>query len=95
MLPHEVDDLLIVENKDYATLITCTPYGVNTHRLLIRGHRIPYEEKEKEMISKPSTSKDWMVAVPIFILVVPLLSVYMRRRKRKKTKQGNYAKIYR
>ncbi|WP_439020736.1 class C sortase [Bacillus thuringiensis] len=88
VLPHEVDDLLIVENKDYATLITCTPYGVNTHRLLIRGHRIPYEEKEKEMISKPSTSKDWMAAIPIFILVVSLLSVYMRSRKRKKDEAG-------
>ena len=40
VLPTEKDDLKIVEGQDYCTLMTCTPYGVNTHRLLVRGHRI-------------------------------------------------------
>lgn len=38
--PHEVEELQIVEGEDYCTLVTCTPYGVNSHRLLVRGHRI-------------------------------------------------------
>lgn len=41
VLPDQLDDLAIDDGKDYCTLITCTPYGVNTHRLLVRGHRIP------------------------------------------------------
>lgn len=40
VLPSQTDDLKIVEGKDYCTLVTCTPYGINTHRLLVRGHRI-------------------------------------------------------
>ena len=44
VLPHETEMLAPVAGKDYCTLITCTPYGVNTHRLLVRGARIPYEE---------------------------------------------------
>lgn len=40
--PHDFEKLLISEGKDYATLLTCTPYMVNTHRLLVRGHRVPY-----------------------------------------------------
>lgn len=44
VLPEETEALSIVPGKDYATLVTCTPYAINTHRLLVRGHRIPYEE---------------------------------------------------
>ena len=40
--PNQVDDLAIVSGQDYCTLVTCTPYGINTHRLLVRGHRVPY-----------------------------------------------------
>ncbi|NLB09331.1 MAG: sortase, partial [Clostridiales bacterium] len=38
--PNELDDLKIEDEKDQFTLVTCTPYGINTHRLLVRGHRI-------------------------------------------------------
>ena len=48
VLPNETEDLLVVQGQDYATLITCTPYGVNTHRLLVRGHRVPYDAREKK-----------------------------------------------
>ena len=44
--PEETDDLQITEGKDYVTLVTCTPYAINTHRLLVRGHRIPYTGEE-------------------------------------------------
>ena len=50
---HKLD---IVDGKDYVTLLTCTPYGVNTDRLLVRGHRVPYEEKvEKKEVDKGKT----------------------------------------
>ena len=44
VLPDELDDLQREEGQDYCTLVTCTPYGVNTHRLLVRGHRVPNTE---------------------------------------------------
>lgn len=47
VLPSETDALKIEKGKDYVTLVTCTPYAVNTHRLLVRGTRIPYEEAQK------------------------------------------------
>ena len=51
VLPEEVNDLELVEGEDYCTLVTCTPYGINTHRLLVRGSRtenLPEEESEAE-----------------------------------------------
>ncbi len=48
VLPQEVEQLDVVPGEDYVTLVTCTPYGVNTHRLLIRGTRIAYEPQEKD-----------------------------------------------
>ena len=47
VLPSDTDALQIEKGKDYVTLVTCTPYAVNTHRLLVRGTRIPYEEAQK------------------------------------------------
>ena len=46
VLPEETDKLQIEPDKDYVTLITCTPFGINSHRLLVRGTRIPYSENE-------------------------------------------------
>lgn len=47
VLPYETDALQSIPGEDHCTLITCTPFGVNTHRLLVRGNRIPYEEAEQ------------------------------------------------
>lgn len=47
VLPHETELLSIVPGEDYCTLVTCVPYAVNSHRLLVRGMRIPYEEAEE------------------------------------------------
>ena len=44
VLPEETDDLRVVKGKDYVTLLTCTPYSVNTHRLLVRGKRVEYDD---------------------------------------------------
>ena len=45
VLPHEVDDLGITRGQDHCTLVTCTPYGINSHRLLVRGRRIANPEQ--------------------------------------------------
>lgn len=55
--PHETSDLLIESDKDYITLVTCTPYGINSHRLLVRGTRIPYTEEVEEEIKKEEKEK--------------------------------------
>ena len=47
VLPDELDDLSIEKDKDYVTLVTCTPYGVNSHRLLVRGVRTPFDETQE------------------------------------------------
>lgn len=47
VLPHETELLAVVPGEDYCTLVTCVPYAVNSHRLLVRGERIPYEEAEE------------------------------------------------
>ena len=62
VLPHEIADLTIIGGEDYVTLITCTPYAVNTHRLLVRGTRIPYEEAEEiveQTPEDPGTISTW------------------------------------
>lgn len=46
ILPEETDDLRIIEGGDYVTLLTCTPYSINTHRLLVRGERVEYDDSE-------------------------------------------------
>lgn len=69
--PHEVDALDIEEGKDYCTLVTCTPYGINTHRLLVRGHRVENQE-EVEAIR---VTADAMQIEPV--VVAPLVAVPM------------------
>ena len=62
VLPYETDLLGIVPGEDLCTLITCTPYGVNTHRLLVRGSRIPYEEAltlEEESVAAEAVESTW------------------------------------
>ena len=58
VLPTDTSLLQIEEGKDYVTLVTCTPFGVNTHRLLVRGHRIPYtpEQEATAAAEKPAAS---------------------------------------
>ena len=48
VLPNDVENLMIKDGKDLVTLVTCTPYGVNTHRLLLTGHRIPFDDTKVE-----------------------------------------------
>ena len=58
VLPTDTSLLQIEEGKDLVTLVTCTPFGVNTHRLLVRGHRVPYtpEQESATTAEKPAAS---------------------------------------
>ena len=53
VLPYETELLLAVPGEDLCTLVTCTPYGVNSHRLLVRGTRVPYEKTLEEALETP------------------------------------------
>ena len=87
VLPHETETLNKVEGKDLATLITCTPYGVNTHRLLVTGERVPMDEEavaaEAAQV-KGSVMKPWMIAVLASVAVILLVAgiLWLRSRKR-------------
>lgn len=92
VLPEEVEGLSIERGKDYCTLITCTPYGINSHRMLVRGARIE-NEKEAVVIEPDATRiKTYivivLVAVPLmFILLLVLLITSSIRRPRKTTSE--------
>lgn len=84
--PHEINSIEIEEGKDYSTLITCTPYGINTHRLLVRGHRVENQESSyssrvvAEAMQIDRIIVSVAVAVPILILLSIWVLVYSRRR---------------
>lgn len=62
VLPYDTTHLEITTGEDYCTLVTCTPFGVNTHRLLVRGTRIPYEEAEQiaaEITMEETVASTW------------------------------------
>lgn len=72
--PSDFTNLVIEEGKDYCTLVTCTPYGINTHRLLIRGHRVGNKNAVSDgKITAEATQIDPMVTAPFFALPILLL----------------------
>ena len=85
--PQEIDALKIVEGKDYCTLVTCTPYGVNTHRLLVRGHRVENAEPGKTLrVTADAAQIEPLLAAPIVaipMLLVLLILLLLPRRRRK------------
>ncbi|MCD8067788.1 MAG: class C sortase, partial [Lachnospiraceae bacterium] len=106
-LAYEVDQILVVEpndvsalqiesGMDYCTLVTCTPYGVNTHRLLVRGVRTEYEEEYEEpgtVLVKTGESR-WMseyvraLAVSLAVLIVALFAILAVRARRGRRSHG-------
>ena len=86
--PYELDALQIEEGKDYCTLVTCTPYGINTHRLLVRGHRVANAEEAVQIrvtadaIQIEPVLVAPLVAVPMLLILLVVLLVSTRKRKR-------------
>lgn len=89
--PTEADDLMIDENEDYVTLLTCTPYGVNSHRLLVRGHRIPFVEDDiaieasHHQISDRDKPIYALILGLILLLIILIIFMIIKRRKEKKS----------
>lgn len=108
VLPNDTSYLNIAEGEDYCTLVTCTPIGINTHRLLVRGTRIPYEEVQNMQaesgaeITEGSSAweEQYLLGILLGILgalviaLIVTLTILIRRlcRGRKHTKGGRYAR---
>ncbi|HEM5197148.1 class C sortase [Streptococcus suis] len=100
-LAYEVDQILVVEpsdfdpvmvqsGEDYATLLTCTPYMINSHRLLVRGHRVPYEPKvaakQKPIFFLDMLSLSYLIAFLLMLLIFGFL--YLRRKRKQQKVRG-------
>ncbi|HEM4868113.1 TPA: class C sortase [Streptococcus suis] len=71
--PDDVSPLMIDPNEDFVTLVTCTPYGVNSHRLLVRGHRIENQLLARQVVSEGSIVKPILVSPFIALCLLGLL----------------------
>lgn len=93
VLPEEFDDLRIADGKDYCTLLTCTPYGINTHRLLVRGIRTENTEEKKigVFVKNEAFRIDPLIVAPIAavpLLIITFTLIFISdKRQRKKTKK--------
>ena len=89
--PSDFSQLLVVPGKDYATLLTCTPIMINTHRLIVRGHRVPYvpeeDDKVREDVGKNLDIDKRLIILLIFAIIILLRFILDRRRKKKAAKR--------
>lgn len=94
VLPTEIDQLLPTEGMDYVTLMTCTPYGINTHRLLVRGKRVETTESQKHIrVAADAFRIEPIIVAPILAipmllaaLVGVLVAPHLRRRSKRRRK---------
>lgn len=93
VLPEDVDDILPEPGEDYCTLVTCTPYGINSHRLLVRGHRVEYTapvEAPVEVVEEENNLVWIIVAcVAVVILIAVPTTIYFKRKKHNKISKKN------
>ena len=83
--PWDFEPVLVVEGKDLMTLLTCTPYMINSHRLLVRGHRVPYVPEVKEEIERAKFNyKSLIVPGIVLALVMVIIFLYIRHRRRRR-----------
>ena len=99
VLPQELQDLEIDPNQDYVTLITCTPYGVNTHRLLVRGHRVDNDNTDATRITADAMRFEPVIVAPLVaapillvLLIILLISTSKWNRQRKRHRSKNELK---
>ena len=90
--PYEVDSLRLEDGKDLCTLVTCTPYGVNSHRLLVRGHRVETVNATSVRVTSDAIRIEPLIVAPI--AAVPILSlliifVFTFNSTKKKAKRGD------
>jgi len=76
--PDDTNLIQIVEGKDYCTLLTCTPYGINTQRLLVRGHQVDTTQERNLYISNEAYRVDVLIVMPIVALpIITFLLIYI------------------
>ncbi|WP_034443382.1 class C sortase [Butyrivibrio sp. AE2032] len=92
VLPEETQNLAIVNDREYVTLVTCTPYGVNTHRLLVRAKRVDYNEETKLIVPADATRLGNLVVAPFIgapLLLIVFIVYLVRTSKRPARKKGS------
>lgn len=92
VLPDETQDLGVETGKEYVTLVTCTPYGVNTHRLLVRAKRVDYSEETKLIVPADATRYGTMIVAPFLgapILLIAFIIFLVRTSNRTPRKKSN------
>lgn len=96
VLPTQTDDLLVADGKDYVTLMTCTPYGINTHRLLVRGRRVETPDQFKRIrVTAEALKVEPVIVAPVMalpMLLILLIGMLLSTRKRKKTRGEEHEK---
>ena len=94
VLPMDLSDLTIEDGKDYCTLVTCTPYGINTHRLLVRGHRTENPNGDADVIAdaiqiEPAYIAPFIAAPVLIVLMIGVFVSTGLKSKRRKEKNKN------
>lgn len=91
VLPEEVDTLAIADGEDLCTLITCTPYGINTHRILVRGHRVANVRKEEAAVRRDAVRYPVWIVIPAMMLlivfpvwIIQRIGIRIKRSKKKR-----------
>ncbi len=99
VLPHETESLAIQEGEDLVTLITCTPYAINSHRLLVHAHRIPYVPEMDEVIEQvggfiniPLPYLLLMIALAVLAVFLVVVKVRASRKEREEYARGKHTR---
>jgi len=101
VLPDKTDDLYVIDGEDYVTLLTCTPYSINSHRLLVRGKRVPNDAESVEPVKKIVSTDEGslfilgyrisyvfaVIGILAFIAAVGLIVFLIVRHARKRSKK--------
>ncbi len=88
--PEQIEELAIIPDGDYVTLMTCTPYGINTHRLLLRSRRVETTDKSEVRITPDAVKVDPMLVVPVIACVFLIILMFIWFVSGKSNKKINY-----
>lgn len=84
VLPHQTEWLQMTDDEEIVTLLTCEPYMINTHRMLVKGKRVPYNPAKKE--ASEASELPWLYIVIAIVVLLVLLILYRKRKKKARIK---------
>lgn len=90
--PTNFDDLMVAPGHDYVTLLTCTPIMINTHRLIVRGHRVPYVPAVDEELIRTNKA-NWIFRILFFVALFLILVLIIRLIKLRRENKDYYARL--